>query len=265
MTLTGIDMNIAPTVPQPIRTYSWAYGVLTIRSRKVKELPTTLKSLAEAGFPEPRLFVDGLGHLESFDYEAEFELPVTNHCPLVRLFGNWWLALWELYLRNPLADFFALFNDDILLYKNLRAYLEADQPGSNPLDPQRTKGYCNLFTVPASGKDLLNRNETLLGWHESNQMAQGGAGLVFHRYVLLNLFSSRTMIEKPLLTNHKAWKNVDGSVCDALNAIGYKEHIHYPSLIQLQPIESSIGNEPMPLSDCFWGENYDALKLLERE
>jgi hypothetical protein len=192
---------------------------------------------------------------------------VTSRSPPVRVYGNWILALWELYLRTPEAELFAVFNDDILLYKNLKSYLSERTVPFYPLNPQYKRGYVNLYTVPAAGRAILNKRDNgwVFGWHESDQRGQGGAGLVFHHSAVVQLLQSPIMVQKPLLTNHKAWKNVDGSICDAMNALDFKEHIHYPSLIQLQTTESTIGNDPLPITDCWWGEAYDAMRLLDGE
>lgn len=241
----------------PSKPIEWSYGILTIPSRRML-LERTISSLRIAGFNRPILFLDGAGHLEATNYERDFGLQVVNRMPILRVAANWTLALWQLYLTRPTADYLAIFNDDIITYSNLRAYLESRPVPGN--------GYGNLMTVPQSSKRILqagDNNSSLFGWYESDQMGRGAAGLVFPRSTALALLSSRVLIDKPLLTNHKAWKNIDGTIVTAMNQLGYKEYIHYPSLIDHVGAQSSIGNDNI-YSDCFWGERYDATVLLEK-
>lgn len=257
-------MTTTLTVALPVRTYKWSYGILTIPSRR-KQLERTISSLRIAGFNRPVLFLDGASHSEANNYEMDLGLPVINRMPVIRTFGNWILALWQLYIQSPTADYLAIFNDDIVAYSNLRTYLEAR--------PIPAKGYGNLLTLPKNTEKVLRDHSTiprtitidntLFRWHESNQMGLGAAGLIFPTHIALALLSSREIIDKPLLSNHKAWKNVDGTIVTAMNRLGYKEYVHYPSLINHVAECSSIGNDPIH-TDCFWGEDYDATTLLRR-
>jgi hypothetical protein len=120
---------------------TWAYGVTTIPLRRTDYLPKTLESLARAGFDRPRLFVDG--SQSDVRYRDFGELETTFHYPAVRLYGNWILALWELFLRNPGAQRYALFQDDLLACTNLRQYLER-------VPYPKGGGYLNLFSSPAN-------------------------------------------------------------------------------------------------------------------
>src|ERR1700728_2616698 len=97
----------------------WAYGVTTVSQRLETLLPKTLDSLCQAGFPTPRLFVDGFPRPET-----RSPLPYMSRCPKIGAYGNWVLGLWELLLRNPDAERFAMFQDDLIASKRLRQYLE---------------------------------------------------------------------------------------------------------------------------------------------
>src|SRR5688572_13834079 len=98
-------------------TVRWAYGVTTVPKRRRDLLPRTLGSLAAGGFAAPWLFVDGCDELPG--WRAEFVAPgraagVTCRYPLVRAYANWGLALGELWLRDPHADRYAVFQDDFV-------------------------------------------------------------------------------------------------------------------------------------------------------
>src|SRR5688500_19007244 len=98
----------------------WAYGVTTVLARRHDLLPRTLASLRAAGLDQPRLFVDGCTHLEADRLERETKLPVTARYPFVRTACSWILAMYELYLRDRGADRFAMFQDDVIVCKDLR-------------------------------------------------------------------------------------------------------------------------------------------------
>lgn len=238
----------------------WAYGVTTIPGRRRTLLPQTLASLRAAGFDRPRLFVDGEKNPEG--WEREFGLEVTTRFPVIRTYGNWILALAELYIREPTASHYAIFQDDLLTYKNLRGYID------RTMRKLPEKSYLNLYTFPANQKlcprDLTVRREEIVGWYESNQCGLGGLGLVFRKHTVIELFCSRHMIERPL-DPHRGWKALDGGVVWALQKEGYKEYVHNPSLVQHTGTYSSMGNRPHPKATSFRGADFDALELLPRQ
>src|SRR3954465_7467772 len=97
----GLVMSVRPPPP-------WAYGITTVPERRYDLLPRTIHSLARGGFDLPRLFIDG--HEKS--YHEWDTLPQTIRYPAIRTMGNWLLGLWELYIREPAADRYAIFQDD---------------------------------------------------------------------------------------------------------------------------------------------------------
>lgn len=223
----------------------WAYGLTTVGGRRKDLLPRTLASLRAGGFDRPRLFVDGTNDIP--DWETEFGLDVTARTTPLRTYGNWTLALAELYLREPLADRYAVFQDDFVTYRNLREYLEHCK--------YPDKGYWNLYSFP--------RNEALApadktGWFKTDQKGKGAVALVFDRKAVLALLSNQHMVERPLNV-HKGHKSVDGGLVTAAQLAGWTEYAHMPSLVQHTGVHSSMGNRPHQLSGSFRGEETDAL------
>lgn len=223
-----------------VRPIRWSYGVTTVPSRKETLLPKTLASLTAAGFDRPHLFVDGT----SDGYEA-LGLELTYRNPKIRPYGNWVLGLAELYIRNPACHFYAMFQDDILVSKNLRDYLE----GCKYPD----KGYWNLITYP--------KNQALApaadGWFLSNQRGLGAQGLVFNREAVQVLLCHQNMVERPTDAK-RGWKNIDGAIIGAFRKIGtWKEYVHSPSLIYHTGSVSSFGNCAQPEAVSFKGEGFD--------
>ena len=227
----------------------WSYGVTTVPARRRDLLPRTLASLATAGFDRPRVFVDG--DQDAAAWAAEFGLDVTARGPEpVMAFASWILALWELYVRDPLADRYALFQDDLVTAPGLLAYL------SRMPFPER--GYLNLYTFPVN-EELRPPGHT--GFYPSNQRGKGAVGLVFDRPGTLALLGSRHIVERPL-DAHSRGKSIDGAVVTAMSELGWREFVHYPSLVQHTGISSTMGNGPHPLAPSFPGEQFNWESLL---
>ena len=225
----------------------WAYGVTTVPSRRDNLLPRTLSSLRRAGFGEPRLFVDG--DKDAISWEREFMLGVTARFPAVRTHCNWVLSAYELFARNPSADKYAIFQDDFVTYRNLRAYLDRCKY------PERA--YFNLYTFP-SNQEIAKGN----GWNRSNQLGKGAVALVFTKTGLLTLLGNRHMLERPL-DQSRGHKAVDGGIVTAMRKEGWSEFVHNPSLVQHTGTVSSMGSRPQPQAASFRGEQFDAMELLK--
>lgn len=222
----------------------WAYGVTTVEARFRELLPRTLKSLAGAGFPEPRLFVDG-AILPYGRYQ------VTLRSPAVKPFGNWLLALMELYIREPTADRYAIFQDDLVTYKNLRQYLERWYPDN---------GYLNLFTSPAN-QSLAPPEPGRDRWFLSNQYGRGAVGLVFNRDAVVFLLTHSECILRPQ-NGHNMHKSIDGAVILAMKSAGRREYVHTPSLVQHTGDVSTMESHPQKPAEQFLGEEFDCVKWL---
>lgn len=235
----------------------WAYGVTTVPQRRDLLLSQTLASLQQAGFDNPRLFLDGATNADAGWWEQNFNLEVTTHCPALGVHGNWITTLQALFIRDPDADRYAIFQDDLITYKNLRPYLEKT--------PYPSNGYCNLYLFPENQAYIPRIGETgcrETGWHKSNQRGLGAQALIFNREAVLVLLSSRIMAEHPL--DCKIGKvRVDGTVLKAMAAAGWREYVHNPSLVQhTGHLCSTIGHNNK-LAAWWRGEDFDALELLK--
>lgn len=250
----------------------WSYGVTTVPKRRHDLLPRTLASLSQGGFERPRLFVDGC---QDSSLYTSLQLPFTLR-PLIRAAGNWHLTLLELYLSSPLADRYAIFQDDIVCSRNLRAYLETWYPD---------KGYLSLYTCDSNHKHIrtvygLKQSQAPpIGWHPSHQLGRGALGLVFSNEALLTLIRSEHLNKKPKHPT-RGWKSLDGGIVEALSREqGWKEFVHYPSLLQHTGIQSCVDKDKFAtahnpnhtvytwtedsLSESFQGEGFDCLSFLQ--
>lgn len=231
----------------------WAYGITTTPVRRYKELPQTIKSLASAGFNEPRLFIDGIhGDTTSLDY-SRFNLPLTFRSAVIGAMGNWALGMYELYIRAPAADFFVMFEDDLLACDNLKAYLSQCQH-------LKENAYCNLLTHDCNAARRPHEHN---GWYLSDQRGKGAVGLAFSNATVCKLLSSKLFVER---FRHPIGKRLatDGAICDALVPSGFKEYVHYPSLLQHTGIESTLkGHKYGPVKS--FNETFDPINLLKKE
>lgn len=230
----------------------WSYGVTTVPQRSDTTLPRTLASLKAGGFDKPRLFVDGGTSVEP--YLSRYpDLDITLRSPAVKTFGNWTLALWELYIRNPDATRFAVFQDDFICYRNLRQYLESCR--------YPHQGYWNLYTFPSAQSTLP---QDKIGWHQSPQLGRGAVGLVFNRETVTTLFQGQVLVTHP--QTRKGDRKVDAVVVTALRNAGWKEYVHNPSLTQHIGDETTIeGQLKHPHAPSFRNEQFDALELLKEQ
>lgn len=226
----------------------WAYGVTTVPERNPTPLRRTLISLKMAGFEYPTVFVDGDKNWTW--WERELGLPVVCRYPRIRTYGNWILTLAELYIRKPNADFYAVFQDDLVCSKNLRQYLEAV--------PYPDKGYWNLYTFPQNHIRIQHRIgfSPATGWRGA-----GAVALVFDKRSVLIPLAHDHMVKR-VRDPIRGHKYVDGGVVETMNLMGYTEYVHNPSLVQHVGLRSSSGNPRHPQSPSFRGEEFDLLTLL---
>ncbi len=258
MTLTAVPTPPTSPLPPSSPPLIWAYGVTTVPQRRDDLLIRTLSELIKAGFDKPRLFVDGGD--DSISWSREFGLEVTCHYPAVRGWPNWIMGLTELFLRHPLADRYAMFQDDIISCRNLRAYLE-----SCPYPPN---GYLNLFSF--MGNENLGK-----GWARTPLVTGRGAiALVFNRDAVVALLSANNSAQhtwnrlteyykgRLVINEKRGYRAIDGGVVGSLEKSNIYEYVHNPSLTQHVGYPGVIGNSPQPSSPNFVGRDFDALTLL---
>lgn len=246
---------------------NWSYGVTTHPSRRTTELPRSLQSLAKAGFDHPILFVDECNYYTQEDYQREFQhLSIVPRETQLSIVGNWILALWELYIREPWAERYAIFQDDILVSKNLRQYLEET--------PYPDKGYLNLYTFPHNQPDRLavrtvdgklthpGLDPYHIGFYPSCQFGKGALGLVFNRDAMMDVLANKHTVNKPC-DPWKGNRSVDGMISEGMKKVGYTEYVHNPSLMQHTGDVSALGNGPHAKAESFKGEDYDLMQLFQ--
>lgn len=227
----------------------WSYGITTVPERINTTFPKTLNSLMWSGFETPHLFVDG--EADPSQYDIFFGLNITCRYPRTSINGHWMLSLGELYVRNPHADRYALFQDDFVTCKNLRPYLE--QAGYPP------KGYLNLLTFPRN-QNLCPANHR--GFYLSDQKGLGAVALVFSNEAAKILLSNPYLVNKLQTNGERSWRYIDGGIVSALATQGWREYVHNPSLVLHTGHKSTHAKGSYPAARSFPGENFDCLSLL---
>jgi len=209
--------------------HTWTCGVTTVAQRvEDGTLADTLTSIIDAGFPQPRIFCDGAANI---DGDVTYRIPRTN------AFSNWMLAAWELYLRHPHSKYYAIFQDDCVVARNTRRYLDTwDYP---------ERGYWNLYTHEKNG-----RADMAKGWHPASKRGFGALGLVFDNTTLKVLLTHEHMINRPK-SPVRGGKNIDGGIVTALKQAGWTEYVHMPSLMQHIGDKSTLGHSPRRRSPYF--------------
>jgi hypothetical protein len=195
----------------------WAVGVTTA-PREHSTLAVTLASLAQAGWREPRLFVEPDVELPT----VADGLPRSQRDARLGAFPNFYLGLAELVLRDPQTDAYLMCQDDILLAAGTRSYLE------KLLWPADEVGVVSLFCAShlARGRSQgFYRDER--GWQ-----AFGAQAYVFPPDSARRLLTTPSVLEHRVSGPAEGRQNIDAVVgqwcrCESL---GY--YIHEPSLVQ---------------------------------
>jgi hypothetical protein len=228
----------------------WACGVTTVPERATTTLPRTLTSLAAAGFDSPRLFADGPWYSHMY---GTLVSGTSFRGTGVGAYGNWTLGLTELFLREPKADRYAMFEDDVLLCRNVRQHLErCEYPKA---------GYWNLYTVPD------NIDPTRDGWQPSAQRGRGALALVFDGEAVKFLLCSMRAVNHAE-SSRRGYYLTDGAVLESMRKVGHKEWVHWPSLVQHVGAETTIRDRLAPTraehmtAPSFPGEDKDAMEFL---
>lgn len=234
----------------------WSYGVTTVPSRHAT-LIQTLASLHTAGFEDPWLFVDGCTTPQDY---YDMGCGVTPRTEQIGAYGNWVLGMIELYLRDPQADRYVIFQDDIECVKNLREYLtKVNYPD---------KAYLNLHLMrdnEALAKPGVKGFVEATYWKANYQTGRGAQALVFTNESLRILLRHPHILDRVRECSPIRRKVlIDGTVCKAMNESGYKEYVHVPSLVQHMDVPTTLEVALVqPKAATYPGSDYDAMQLLD--
>ncbi len=227
----------------------WVCGLTTVPIRRETYLPKTLASIEKAGFPNPRLFVDGCSDKSLYE---KFGLSFVLRHDAIRTFGNWFLGLAEIYIREPQADRYVMFQDDFVAYRNLRSYLE--------VTTIENKVYWNLLSHKNTDTE---KPPGYIGFYKPFRDGKGAVANVFTNDAVQKLLSSNHMFVRP--KSVRGYEKVDGGIWEAMQIAGYSERVHYPSLIDHIGVNSSMRHGTYSMDGSFRGEEFDAMSMLDEK
>jgi hypothetical protein len=215
-------VSVERLIPYPKRrsgasVRNWAVGVTTA-PREAPTLTRCVESLAHAGWPALRLFVDG-----PVAIPEEFAgLSRTHREPQIGAWPNYYLALVELMMREPAAQAYMIVQDDVLFARDsqIRDYLE------HVLWPGERPGIASLFCSRAY-------TTSQAGWHLIEGVWTWGAlAFVFSQEAAQRFLADRDVVL------HR-WSRKRNGLADISRTVGqwaYENDIpvYYPtpSLVQ---------------------------------
>ncbi len=166
---SGMEASAPPAQPRGEgRPLDWAVGLVTA-PRPEPTIGQTLESLRAAGFDSVHIFAEPGSPIPD-----EFRgFPVTVHGRSLGNLGNFFTSLFALYMMNPRAEAYALFQDDILAARGLRPWCDRE------FWPEQT-GLVSFFTSRVYSADTVGWRVLRLGFFRT----YGAQAFAFRRDVL---------------------------------------------------------------------------------
>ncbi len=235
---TAIDVShvnideISRHLPTPARrggnhVRDWAVGITTA-PRRIPTLGSCAESILHAGWPEPKLFVDGKTEIP----ESIATLETSRRDSSIGAFPSYVVSLLELYMQHPRADAFMMVQDDALM-----------------LGTPATRDYLEKILWPCDGPCIASLycstrySQIEHGWHQLDEpWVWGAVAFVFSREAVKALLTS------PLLATHreqpedKGLYRIDVLIGQFAEEEGIPIYYPTPSLVQHIGTISTIWN-----------------------
>ena len=236
---------MSPRFPLSHTIREWAVGV-TVAPRQNPTFEQCYESFLRAGF-KPHIFKEPDVHIDP----RFFKYGVTARSQRLGAWKNWLTSLFELRKRKPNADVYAIFQDDVILCKNIKRYLECE------LWPSPFTAFVSVFTP--------NHYKGRSTWNPIDQ----GLNLWMAQTFFFSPYAVDSILRHPSVVNWGGDKNIDSKIGEWAQQIGMYPYYHTPSLGQHIGHDSTIwngANEVPALGDRsasdFVGINFDAMQLL---
>ncbi len=217
----------------------WAVGVQTC-NRSENYLDHSLQQISLAGWDKLNIFAD-----VSTNISVPF--PVSYRPYQFGDWSNWICGLFELYILNPKANYFLMFEDDITCCSNLKIYLEWAIPRLGEF------GCLSLYTPDVYRKE---------GWHDESDAAWslvGAQAILFTRKSLKRFLSNEKII------NYSETSNVAKDCAIGIWAFKQEKVLyHTPSLVN-HCGKVSMTNARMHKSFDYVGDSFDASSLIGKK
>lgn len=199
----------------------------------VSYLGNTLTSIVEAGFIHPEVFYDGADKFVDPYLMCQYDFHTTTR--KLGPYGNWLRAMKYLVNMEPQAQWYAIFQDDIVVAKNTHDWFLEEFPKlcvdeylgcvslyTSKVNQQPLSGWYTLEDCPQNGKDSPL-------WAR----AQGACAMVMPRLAAIEFLKRRVRIGSR--------NGPELRVAEFCVDSGIKYYTHTPSLVEHTGKVSSIG------------------------
>jgi len=221
----------------------WVVGIQTCPREEDVYINHTIAGIHRAGWDQITIFAEP-------NSPVPVGYPVTYRPCRYGDWTNWVCAFFELFIANPDANAFVLFEDDITLSMHIRNYLDWAIPKLGRF------GCLSLYTPPTHHSDWK-------GWHDEADAGwalSGAQGMVFTRPSLQRFLSDPKILEYRFDEIGKKNAHKD---CAIGKWACKKERVlyHTPSLIDHRGIQSLIGTKNHQAVD-YVGDDFDCETLI---
>ncbi len=197
--------------------WNWAVGVTTA-PRKIPTVNQCLKSMFQAGWKRPRLFIEP--DAPSASLPSDFA--TTRRTNTMGAFPNWYLGLSELFLREPHADAYLISQDDGFFAKGVKEYLEST------LWPSANIGVISLYCPSHEHVEgVIGYREIDRGWG-----AWGAVAYVFSNPGIRSLLSDSVVLNHRHHGPAAGMRNIDAVVGSWCQRCQLPYFVHIPTLVQ---------------------------------
>lgn len=221
----------------------WGVG-LTVSPRKDSVLDQTLSSIRGGGWRTIAIFAEPGTLIPAFPDVVTVERPY--------FYGSWtnWICSWfELFTRYPKAGAYIIFEDDVVVCRNARRYLERSFPILGDF------GSISIYTPEKHKKNVppfTFHDESYFGQH-----VWGTQAIVFSRASLHRFLSNSEVLNH---LNHgfgRKNRHRDMRLGAWAYEMGETLYYHTPSLADHAGTPSTLLSSPHQSGD-FVGVNFDA-------
>ena len=204
---------------------TWACGVTTA-PREKPTLTRTLESIEKAGFPAPTIFSDDRGVACPLSYSER----ITQRAARLGAFPNFYCGLTELFMGNPTADYYAMFQDDVRLTENCRWYLDdVLSPSGNQVHSIYTS---SRYSGDYCGSGLLTTNHLIDNRYARWVFVTEGWDYVGALAFVFSQESINTFLTSPVAVQHRHSEYGLRCVDSIVGKVFKTVRAHYPSLAQ---------------------------------
>lgn len=197
---------------------NWAVG-MTTAPRMNSTLSQSINNLKVAGWAQMRIFAEPGSSIPA---NILGETSVSLRDQTLGAFPNWYLGLTELYLDNPHADAYLICQDDIVMIRDTRQYLE------ECLWPATEIGVVSLYCPSHDHRDDASGFlKVKSGWN-----TWGALAYIFSNPGVREFLSDLIVLNHRHHGPHQGLRNIDSIVGSWCERRQLPYFVHVPTLTQ---------------------------------